>query len=206
MSLSPNSTSLTPASVLKNLSEIGITRTYKAGEVIIQELARVQSIPFIKSGSIKVLKSDDDYKEILLYYLTAGETCVMSFLAGLNNDTSKIKAVAEEDCEIIFVPLEAITHLIREQPQWLFYFFQIYHKRFEELLEVVNDIAFKKMDERLLSLLKQRAEVAQSNTLTITHEELARQLGTAREVVSRLLKQMERSSLVALSRNRVTLM
>ncbi|MFA5669022.1 MAG: cyclic nucleotide-binding domain-containing protein [Balneolaceae bacterium] len=88
---------------METLSALGISKKYEAGETIVMEHAKVQSIPFIKSGSIKVIKSDDDYKEIVLYYLTTGETCVMSFLAGLNNDTSKVKAIAEEPCEIIFV-------------------------------------------------------------------------------------------------------
>ncbi|MFA5669024.1 MAG: Crp/Fnr family transcriptional regulator [Balneolaceae bacterium] len=191
---------------METLSALGISKKYEAGETIVMEHAKVQSIPFIKSGSIKVIKSDDDYKEIVLYYLTTGETCVMSFLAGLNNDTSKVKAIAEEPCEIIFVSIDAIRNKIQEHPEWLTYFFQIYHKRFEELLNVVNDIAFKKMDERLLNLLQQRVKLAQTNTLSITHEQLAQELGTAREVVSRLLKQMERNQLVRLARNQITLM
>jgi len=95
--------------------------------------------------------------------------------------------------------------LIKEYPQWLDYIFRLYHKRFEELLEVVNEVAFKKMDERLLSFIKKKCELTQSHTLFLTHEQLAQELGTARVVVSRLLKQMEEEGLVQLGRHKITL-
>ena len=95
---------------------------------------------------------------------------------------------------------------IKEFPEWLDYIFRLYHKRFEELLEVVNAIAFKKLDERLLNFIKRKCELTKSQTLYVTHEQLANELGTARVVVSRLLKQMEDEGLVTLGRNKVSLM
>jgi CRP/FNR family transcriptional regulator len=130
----------------------------------------------------------------------------MSVLAGLYHDTSKVKAVAEEDSEILFIPVEKMQQLIRKHPEWLNYIFQIYHKRFEELLDVVDAVAFKNMDERLLQFLQKRSKVLESKTLRITHEQLAQELGTAREVISRLLKKMEAEGLVELGRNRITLL
>lgn len=190
----------------KKLSDLGITKRFVRGETIVNEDAPIQSIPFVTKGSIKVMQSDDTYKEMVLYYLRPGETCVMSVLAGLYHDTSKVKAVAEEESEVLFIPVSKIHDLIREHPQWLNYIFSTYHKRFEELLEVVDAVAFKKMDERLLNFLQKRSEVAGSNTLTLTHEQLARELGTAREVISRLLKKMEAEGIVKLGRNKITLM
>lgn len=189
----------------KTWAEIGITKSFKAGDIIVNEQVPVRSIPIITQGSLKVLGTDDEYKEIVLYYIRVGETCIMSFLAGLFNDTSKVKAIAEEDSEVIFVPIEKVRELIKEHPSWLNYIFQIYHKRFEELLDVVNAIAFKKMDERLLQFLQKRAELMGSDQLKITHEQLAKELGTAREVISRLLKQLEIENKVALGRNLITM-
>lgn len=190
----------------EKLTDLGITRHYRPGETIVSENVSVQSIPILTRGSVKVLQSDDTYKEMVLYYLRPGETCIMSFLAGLYNDTSKVKAIAEEESEVVFIPVDKIRELIKEHPEWLNYIFQIYHKRFEELLEVVDAVAFKNMDERLLSFLKKRSEVVGSPTLTMTHEQLAQELGTAREVISRLLKKMEAEGLVELGRNKITLM
>lgn len=189
----------------ESLREMGITKTYSTGDVVMKESSQVQSIPFVTKGSLKVLQTDDDYREMVMYYLQPGETCVMSFLSALYNNPSKVKAVAEEETEIVFVPVSKIREMIKEHPEWLNYIFEIYNHRFEELLEVVNAIAFKKMDERLLRFLQKKAEVSNNNTLKITHEQLSQELGTAREVISRLLKQMESEGLVELGRNKITL-
>jgi len=103
------------------------------------------------------------------------------------------------------LPVEKVPLFIKEYPQWLDYIFRLYHKRFEELLEIVNAIAFKKVDERLLTLLHKKASVSGSNTLQITHEQLANELGTARVVISRLLKQLEENGTVQLGRNKIVL-
>jgi CRP/FNR family transcriptional regulator len=200
----PDLTTLLPDS--KTWAELGTVRTFEPGEVIVNEHVAVQSIPIITGGSLKVIQSDDEYKEIVLYYLRPGETCVMSFLAGLYNDTSKVKAIAEEHSEVVFIPISTVRKLISDHPEWLNYIFQIYHKRFEELLDVVHAIAFKKMDDRLLQFLQKRAEVGGSKKLKMTHEQLSQELGTAREVISRLLKQMEVEGLVELGRNQIILL
>ena len=187
------------------LKELGVTKRFKRGETIFSEDTSVRSIPIITEGSVKVLQTDDELKEMVLYYLRPGETCVMSVLAGLYQDTSKVKAVAEEECEVLFIPVNTFNELIRKNPEWLNYIFQIYHKRFEELLDVVDAVAFKNMDERLLQFLQMRSDLADSKTITITHRQLAQELGTAREVVSRLLKKMEKEGLIELGRNQITL-
>lgn len=189
-----------------DLRDLGITKHFAPGETIVAEDAPVRSIPIVTSGSIKVLQSDDTYREMVLYYLRPGETCIMSFLAGLYHDTSKVKAVAEEESEVLFIPVDKIHALIKEHPEWLNYIFQIYHKRFEELLEVVDAVAFKNMDERLFQFLQKRCKVMETDTLSMTHDQLAQELGTAREVISRLLKKMEAEGLVELGRNKIRLL
>ncbi|MBL7844462.1 MAG: Crp/Fnr family transcriptional regulator [Cyclobacteriaceae bacterium] len=186
------------------LEDFGMTKSFHEGDVIVNENAYIKSIPIVTKGSIRVLRTDEDGREILLYYIKAGESCIMSFLGGMHQDTSKVKAVAEEETEILFIPIDKVSLLIKEYPEWLDYIFRLYHKRFEELLDVVNAIAFKKLDERLLDFIHKKVELAKSNTLNITHEQLANELGTARVVVSRLLKRMEEEGLVTLGRNKIT--
>ena len=152
------------------------------------------------------MRNDDEGREILLYYIKSGESCIMSFLGGIHQDTSKVRAVAEDETEILFVPVDKVITLIREHDDWLDFIFRLYHKRFEELLEVVNAVAFKKIDERLILLLQKKAELSKSKTITVTHEQLANELGTARVVVSRLLKQLEVDGRVELGRNKITLL
>ena len=188
------------------LIEYSIVKTYQAGDVILNENAHIRSIPIVNRGAIRVLRSEKDGREILLYYIKAGESCIMSFLGGMHNETSKVRAEVEEDTEILFLPIEKASALMHEYPEWLNYIFKLYHKRFEELLEVINAVAFKKVDERLLLLLNKKSELLGDKTITVTHEQLANELGTARVVVSRLLKQLELNGVVKLGRNRITLL
>lgn len=191
--------------LVEQLQKHSIRKDFPAGSVVLNENASIHSIPIVIRGRLKVIRTEDDDREILLYYITAGESCIMSFLGGLHNETSKVRAEVEEDAEILFLPIEKVSLLIRDYPQWLDYIFRLYHKRFEELLGVVNAIAFKKVDERLLALLHKKRDLTGNNTISITHEQLANELATARVVVSRLLKQLEESGVVQLGRNRISL-
>lgn len=190
----------------EKLADLGFAKTFGEGEIILNENSYIKAIPIVTKGSIKVMRTDEDGREILLYYIKPGESCIMSFLGGIHQDTSKVKAIAEEDTEILFIPIDKIGLLIKDYPEWLDFIFRLYHKRFEELLEVVNAVAFKKMDERLLNLLQKKCELVGGDTLSVTHEQLANELGTARVVVSRLLKHMEDQGLVKLGRNKVSLL
>ena len=192
--------------IQEKLSTYGTVKEFKEGDIILNENAYINVIPIVIKGSIKVLRTDEDGREILLYYIKPGESCIMSIFGGIHNDTSKVKVVAEEETEILFIPIDKVSLLIKDYPEWVDYIFRLYHKRFEELLEVVNAVAFKKMDERLLNLIKKKCEIANSKIISVTHDQLSNELGTARVVVSRLLKQMENEKLVLLGRNKITLM
>lgn len=190
----------------RNLSNTVPKKMYREGEVILDENSSIRAIPIVTKGTLKVMRTEEDGREILLYYIKAGESCIMSFLGGMHDEKSKVKAEVEEDAEILFLPMEKVSLFIKEYPEWLDYIFRLYHKRFEELLEIINAIAFKKMDERLLNLLHKKEELSGSKILSITHEQLANELGTARVVVSRLLKQLEENGNLKLGRNKITLM
>ncbi len=192
--------------LVEKLYQYGITKNYHEGDIILDENASIRSIPIVMKGMLKVIRTDEDGREILLYYIKAGESCIMSFLGGMHNEKSIVKAEIEEDAEILFLPVDKVSLFIKEHPEWLDYIFRLYHKRFEELLDIINAIAFKKVDERLLNLLQKKAELTESDLITITHEQLANELGTARVVVSRLLKQLEEDGRVKLGRNKITLL
>ncbi len=196
----------TSPELIEKLKQNSILKKYAAGSVILNENAYIRSIPIVIKGVLKVSRMEEEGREILLYYIKAGESCIMSFLGGMHEETSKVKAEVEEDAEILFLPIDKVSILIREYPQWLDYIFRLYHQRFEELLEIVNAIAFKKVDERLLNLLLKKAEITESDTIQVTHEQLANELGTARVVVSRLLKQLEDEGRVQLGRNKIEIL
>lgn len=192
--------------LVEKLYQYGITKNYHEGDIILDENASIRSIPIVMKGMLKVIRTEEDGREILLYYIKAGESCIMSFLGGMHNEKSIVKAEIEEDAEILFLPVDKVSLFIKEHPEWLDYIFRLYHKRFEELLDIINAIAFKKVDERLLNLLNKKAEITASDTINTTHEQLANELGTARVVVSRLLKQLEEEGRLKLGRNKITLL
>jgi len=192
--------------LVEKLYKHSIQKNYEAGSIILNENSHIRSIPIVTKGTLKVIRTEEDSREILLYYIKAGESCIMSFLGGMHNETSKVKAEVEDNAEVLFLPMDKVALFIKEYPQWLDYIFRLYHKRFEELLEIVNAISFKKVDDRLLSLLYKKQELTDNNTLNITHEQLANELGTARTVVSRLLKQLEENGTVRLGRNKITIL
>lgn len=180
-------------------------KTLPAETVLVQSNSYIRSIPIVLSGSIRVMRQDEEGREILLYYIKPGESCIMSFLAGIHDDTSKISAIVEEDAEILMVPVAKASEWVKVYPEWADFIFKLYHKRFEELLLVINAVAFQKLDDRIVELLKKKAGIYQSKEINITHQQLAEELGTTREVVSRLLKQMEKQQMIVLSRNKIIL-
>lgn len=192
--------------LVEKLYKYGVTKTYQEGDIILDENSSIRSIPIVMKGMLKVIRAEEDGREILLYYIKAGESCIMSFLGGMHNEKSIVKAEVEEDTEILFLPIDKVSLFIKEYPEWLDYIFRLYHKRFEELLDIINAIAFKKVDERLLNLLHKKSEILNSKTIIITHEQLANELGTARVVVSRLLKQLEDAGKLQLARNKITIL
>jgi CRP/FNR family transcriptional regulator, anaerobic regulatory protein len=190
----------------KEIYKTGHVKSFPAGSAIVNMQAYIRSIPIVISGSIKVLKTDTEGREMLLYYIKPGESCIMSILAGMHHDTSKIKAIVEEDAEILLIPVDKASQWIKEFPEWTDFIFNLYQKRFEELLDVVSTVAFQKLDVRLLQLLTQKSLLFHSKDISITHQQLADELGITREAVSRVLKQMENEKLVSLSRNKISLM
>lgn len=192
-------------SITNSFTEHGIRKKYVDEEIILDVDSYIRAIPLVMKGTVRVTRTDEEGRELLLYYIRPGETCIMSLTDGLHNDKSKIKAVAEEETEILFLPIEKTASLIKENPEWLDYILKLYHRRFEELLEIINGIAFKKLDERLIDFIRKKCDISQSTTLYITHESLANQLGSSRVVISRLLKQLEEQGLIKLGRNKITL-
>jgi CRP/FNR family transcriptional regulator len=188
-----------------DVSKYAIIKVFDSGETIISEEAFIKSVPIVLDGSIKVMRTDPDGRELLLYYIRPKESCIMSFLGALHNEKSKVKAIAEETTTLLLIPPDKSAEWISKYPEWADFMFKLYHRRFEELLEVINSMAFDKLDQRLERLLKQKEDLHRSKIIQTTHQQLADELGTTREVISRLLKQMENQRIVILGRNKIEL-
>ncbi len=147
-------------------------------------------IPIVIEGAIKVFSQHND-KELLLYYIRPNESCVMSFAASLHNTPSRIAAVAEEDSKVVAIPSREIFKWTVEFPEINTLFYQQYHLRYGDLIDTIDQVLFHRLDERLHDYLVDKVTIAKSDTLKISHKEVARELGTAREVISRVMKKLE---------------
>ncbi|MEA5141085.1 Crp/Fnr family transcriptional regulator [Arcicella rigui] len=192
--------------LLKELSQIGNYMTIEEGHVLMRPGGYIRSVPIILNGSIKILRTDKEGKEALLYYIGDTDSCAMSLTCCLDRKTSEITAIAEERTTLITIPVEKVEEWISKYSSWKNFVFATYQKRFEDLLAVIDDVVFHKLDERLINLLQRKAKQSGNTIFNITHEELANELATSREVISRLLKQLEKIDKVKLSRNKVELL
>lgn len=179
--------------LLAELAEMGHYSRIEVGEVLMTPGTYIRSVPIILSGTLKILRADPHGKEILMYYLGGGESCAMSLSCCLNARRSEVTAVAEEPTELVLIPVAKIEEWITRYPTWRQFVFQTYQRRFEDLLTTIDGVAFQKMDERLWNYLQRKAnrvphQARQAVSIEATHEEIALELGTSREVVSRLLK------------------
>ncbi len=191
--------------LLEAMASEGQINDLQNGAVIMEPGQFIKSIPIVLEGAIKVLRLDEEGHELFLYHVKAGQTCALSLTCCNTSNPSEIKAIAEGDTTLLSIPAqyhEAWTERFR---QWKDFTAMTYQARFQELLQTLDAVAFRKMDERLLSYLISRSGQLKTNILEITHQEIALELGTAREVVSRLLKQLEKKHLVELGRNKIYL-
>ena len=150
----------------------------------------VKVVPIVLEGLVKVFSRFKD-KELLLYYIQPKESCIMSFAAGLRNNPSNVFAKAEEDSKILLLPVDHINHWIQEYPDINTLFYQQYNLRYTELLETINHVVFDKMDKRLHDYLLEKKDKTNQNPIKISHRQIASELGTAREVISRVVKKLE---------------
>jgi CRP/FNR family transcriptional regulator, anaerobic regulatory protein len=162
----------------------------------------VQSVPLVINGLIRVSRNEDD-KELLLYYIHPGEMCIMSFSACCNNSASLIEAITLEETKILLIPSVKLREWITEYPLFNFYIYEMFNKRYLDLIDTINQLIFYRMDERLYNYLKEKALVSGKNYINITHQQIATDMGTAREVISRLLKKLELENKIVTGRNQV---
>jgi CRP/FNR family transcriptional regulator, anaerobic regulatory protein len=165
----------------------------------------VRSIPLVVKGLVKVSRIEDD-KELLLYYIHPGEMCIMSFSACCNDSASLIEATAPEETSLLLIPSEKLRQWITTYPAFNFYIYEMFNKRYLDLMDTINQLIFYKLDERILLYLKEKALLSGNKQLSVTHQQIATDMGTAREVISRLLKKLEGENRIRTGRNQITVL
>lgn len=173
------------------------------GEELIRDGQYIKSFPLVIEGTVRVYRLDDDGRELLLYYLNPGEVCAMALTCCMGHIRSNIKAVAESPATVVRVPVPLLDQWMATYRTWKEFVMYAYRRRFDELLETIDGIAFMNMDSRLLKFFTDRYQSTNQTTFTGTHQDIALALNSSREVVSRLLKKLEQQRRIVIGRNKI---
>lgn len=192
---------ITDPRLLEQMAEEGSLLTFEKDTAIMEPGQFIKMVPIILSGAVKILRMDEDGRELFLYHLEPGETCALSLTCCSAHKPSEVRAVAEEKTTLLAIPLHRHEQWTDEFKQWKDFVSSTYQYRFQELLSTLDAVAFKRMDERLMRYIVTKMKQLKANELQTTHQEIANELGTSREVISRLLKQLEKKKWIELGRN-----
>ncbi len=194
------------AALIKEIKEIAKTVKLKEGEPLLDIGQIVRVIPIVLSGTLKISRIDEEGHELFLYSVHPNESCAMTFTCCMEQHSSEVKAVAEEDSEILTIPITVMDEWMVKYPSWKNFIMRTIRLRFNELLTMIDQIAFQRLDERLVHYLKERSRTVHSKVINISHEQIAIDLSSSREVISRLLKRLEQDKKVVLYRNQIKLL
>ena len=176
-------------------------KSFDVGEVLMSPGQYFRSTMLIVEGRVKLYRQGDEGNEFFLYYIEPGGACALSMICAARQEISEVMAKAVEKTVALLIPIQLMDELMKEHKTWYYFVLETYRNRYEELLTLVDNIAFKSMDQRLEFYLKQQHEKLHTRDLNITHQEIANDLSTSREVISRLLKKMEQRGDLLLHRN-----
>jgi len=192
--------------LIAEILEKGKFEEIPAGTTIMEYGQIMRSIPIILSGIVKVLRKDEEGRELFLYYVQSLESCAMTFTCCMQYQQSEIHAIAEENVEMITIPVTLMEQWLVQYPTWKSYVMNTIQFRFNELLRTIDQIAFQKLDERLISYLAEKSLATGSTLINLSHQQIADDLATSRVVISRLLKKLEIEKKLLLYRNQIKLL
>ena len=189
--------------LINTLADIGTIKSFEEGDELMRTGQYFKSTMLIVDGLVKLYREDDESNEFFVYFIEPGNACALSMVCASQQLTSEVMAKALKPTKAILVPIEQMDELMLKYKSWYYFVLETYRSRFEELLSVVDAIAFKAMDDRLIFYLVKQVDTLQSNLISTTHQEIATDLNTSREVISRLLKKMEQKRMIKLHRNKI---
>lgn len=190
----------------RELQEKGRIMEVPAGSTLLQTGQNIRNTIIVLDGLIKLFREDDMGAEFFMYHLEPGDGCALSLICDRSHHTSAVTARAVADSVLLVVPLEHTEHWIRQYRTWYHFVVATYRRRYEELLETIDSIAFKNMDERLEFYLRRHRDTLQTNVLQVTNTEIAQELNSSREVISRLMKKLSEAGKVRLLKNGIEIL
>lgn len=194
------------AELIAEMESYGTIKAFKSGATLMDYGKYIRSIPLLLEGVIKIMRENEEGEELLLYFIEHGETCAMTLTCCLGKTKSEIRAIAEEDIDVMMVPVEKMDEWMVRFSSWRNFILNSYNRRMNELLNVIDLIAFNQMDVRIMNYLKEKGRISEDTFISKTHQEIANDLNTSRVVVSRILKKLEKEGIIQLHRYRIELM
>lgn len=192
--------------LVQHMEEAATISQLPAGTIVMRTGQYIRSVLLVTKGKIKVYREDEEGGEFFMYYLLPGQACAISMICTTKMEKSQVMAKVVEDAEVVMVPLQMMDAWMAEHKSWYEFVVDTYRSRFEEVLAVIDHVAFRSMDERLEFYLQRHAQTNQSKDIELSHQEIAQELNSSREVISRLLKKMEQRGLLRLHRNHIELL
>ncbi len=183
--------------------KVGEVRILAEGEVLMRTGQNIRSAILVLDGLVKIYREDDQGNEFFMYYLNAGKACAISLVCALGQETSGLKAKAVAESTVLSIPIQYVDEWMGKYKSWAQFSVSSYRERFSELLETIDHIAFRNMDERLLFYLKRHKEKFKSNIIPISFTEIAKDLNSSREVISRLMKKLSDKGIIQLHRSQI---
>jgi CRP/FNR family transcriptional regulator len=189
--------------LVDDLKKMGQLTEFQEGDILIRPGQYLKTSLLIIEGRVKMYREGEDGEEFFLYYLEPGNACALSVICSLNNEVSSLKGRATTKGTALSIPVQHMSELMKDYPQWFKYLLDTYRSKFNELIEVIDHVVFYSMDQKLEFYLKRQFELL-GNKIPITHQEIANDLNTSREVISRLLKKLESQNRISISRFEIT--
>lgn len=198
--------SLFESALLKEIGEKSMLITASAGQQLINMGQTIKMVPMVLDGILKVSRENEDGQELVLYYVRPGEGCAMTFSCGMMSQASLVKGVAEDDLKMLCVPVGTMEEWMSKYPSWKKFVMATIVNEFIDVIKSVDEVTFKKMDDRLVNYLKEKSKISGSSLVNLSHQQIADEMGTHRVVISRLLKKLENEKRLLLFRNQIKLL
>lgn len=194
------------SSLLDELEKIGLLQNFDKDTIVLKENSYIKVIPLLINGLIKIYKEEENGNEVLLYYIKPGETCIVSVMAGEKDEKATVKGVVEEDCSVVLIPKDKLYSLRKNFPIWNMFIYEQFNDKFYEVIDMVKVLTFSNKEKRLEDFLIKKSALNKTKTINKSHQEIANELGSSREVISRLLKKLEKDGKVKLSLRKIKIL
>ncbi len=198
--------SLKDPELLQEIINSGTIVEFDPEQTVMDFGSSIKMLPFVLEGALKVLKKDDEGHELFIYFLYPGQSCAVTFQCCMAHVPSQIKAVAEDKAKLLLIPASKMDDWRSRFSDWNNFVLQTYTQRFSELMATLDSVVFNNLDERLFEYLQKKADIFDGREIVSTHQKIAYDLNTSREVISRLMKELERKGKIRLGRNKIELL